>query len=148
MIPEMGRVAHINLRAFVQQLFGIESTRQEPKFGAWAALHGDYIRDVHSFISGNLINRRFAVTRRGFFGLVPSAAAEGDLYSILFGADTPFVLRATPSEIQYRLVGEGSLVSSQDTEQLDPFLYRVGSGIHAREDWVKWGLKEEYISIC
>lgn len=148
MTLETGRVAHINLRAFVQQLFGIESTQQERKFGAWAAMHGDYARGFHSFISGNLINRRFAVTRRGFFGLVPSAAAEGDLYSILFGADTPFVLRESPSESQHRLVGEGSLVSSQDTEQFDPFLYRVGSGIHAREDWVTWGLKEEYISLC
>lgn len=148
MIPETGKVTHINLKAFLQQLFGIESTQKERKFGVWAALHGDAARDIHSIISRNLINRRFAVTRRGFFGLVPGAAAEGDLYSVLFGADTPFVLRATASESQYRLVGEGSLVSSQDTEQLDPFLYRVGSGIHAREDWVTWGLKEEYISLC
>lgn len=147
-IPGTARVAHISLRSFLQQLFGTESTQREQKFGVWAASHGDHARDVHSLISRNLINRRFAVTRRGFFGLVPNAAAEGDLYSILFGAHTPFVLRATGLASHYKLAGEGSLVSSQDTAQLDPFLYRVGSGIHAREDWVTWGLEEEYISLC
>lgn len=148
MIPGTARVAHINLRTFLQQLFGVESTQREEKFGVWAASHGDHARDVHSLISRNLINRRFAVTRRGCFGLVPNAAAEGDLYSILFGAYTPFVLRVTGKEGHYKLAGEGFLVSSQDTAQLDPFLYRVGSGTHAREDWVTWGLKEEHISLC
>lgn len=141
--------AILNIGAFLQELFGVESIQQEPKFSSVSgALDNGDARKVHFVISRNLLNRRFAVTKRGFFGLVPSAAAKGDLYSVLFGADTPFVLRPTDFERHYRLVGEGSLVSSQNTGQHNPFLHRVGSGVRAREDWVDWGLKEEDIFLC
>lgn len=143
-----------NLRVFSQELFGVESVQREPKFAAVRGIldHG-HARNNLLNISSTVTNRKFAVTKRGLFGLVPSAAAEGDLYSVLFGADTPFVLRATSLEGHYKLVGEGSLVSSQDPRddypgEQGPFLYRVGSGIYAREDWIEWGLDEEDISLC
>lgn len=139
----------LNIGAFLQELFGVESVQQESKFSAVSdALDSGDARKVHLVISTTLLNRRFVVTKRGFIGLVPSAAAKGDLYSVLFGADTPFVLRPTDLERHYKLVGEGSLVSSQNTGQHNPFLYRVGRGVGAREDWVDWGLKEQDILLC
>ena len=138
----------LHLAAFLQELFGKECFQQEPKFsGDWGALENGDARKVHFVVARNVLNRKFVVTKRGFFGLAPGVAAEGDLYSVLFGADTPFVLRTTDHKEYYRLVGEGSLVSSQDTEKHYSLPYRMGSGTNAREDWTEWGLREEDILL-
>lgn len=139
----------LNIAAFLQELIGKESAQQEPKFSdAWGAVEDGDARKVHFVVARNVLNRKFVVTKRGLFGLAPGVVAEGDLYSVLFGADTPFILRTTDHKGCYRLLGEGSLVSSHDTERHDPLPYRMGSGIRTREDWLEWGLEEEDISLC
>ena len=52
-------------------------------------------------------NRRFFVTRRGFFGLGPSVLREGDICSVLFGGTVPFILRRKGTG--YLLLGEAYL---------------------------------------
>ena len=48
--------------------------------------------------SGGLINRRFCVTRRGHFGLVPARAQVCNLVCFLLGGDAPLVLRRDKSD--------------------------------------------------
>lgn len=67
--------------------------------------------------------RRFFVTKKGFFGLGPGAMQEGDHVAILLGADVPFVIREvcedrkdvetwkkenrpTPMDCKFQLIGE------------------------------------------
>jgi hypothetical protein len=54
--------------------------------------------------------RKFALTRDEFFAIVPDGTQPGDVVCIFFGAQTPFVLRASPksnaSPKGYQLVGE------------------------------------------
>jgi hypothetical protein len=52
------------------------------------------------------VGRAMFVTEKGFIGLAPWNAKEGDVVSVLFGGNTPFLLRKTFSEETYTLVGE------------------------------------------
>lgn len=58
---------------------------------------------VHMSCNGT----RIARTGRGLIGTVPRSARAGDLVCVLYGGQTPFVLRQDPSgEALYRLVGD------------------------------------------
>jgi len=50
-------------------------------------------------------NRKLAVTRKGYFGLVPKESQPRDVVCVLFGAKTPFVLRPHKNGAFF-LVGE------------------------------------------
>lgn len=63
--------------------------------------------EVESLLSSSLQytkRRRFAMTSRGYYGLVPAKATPGDEIAILKGANYPFVLRAQGQS--WKLVGE------------------------------------------
>ena len=69
--------------------------------------------------------RAFAVTEKGYIGLVPSGAMPGDLLCLFFGASVPFVLRPRAdcrdgaSSGTYSLVGEAYIHGIMDGEALD-----------------------------
>lgn len=70
-----------------------EGTRPEPLFNDL----------VHMSCNGTRIMR----TKRGFIGTVPRLAKKGDVVCVLYGGQTPFILR--PSESRpglYRLIGD------------------------------------------
>ncbi len=52
------------------------------------------------------VGRAMFVTSKGFIGLAPWNAQQGDVVSVLFGTCTPFILRKTTGEEKYALVGE------------------------------------------
>jgi hypothetical protein len=61
---------------------------------------------VRSLLRG----RQFAITREGWFGLVPAAAREGDICFVVVGMRTPLILRSVPdTEGYYQLIGEAYL---------------------------------------
>ena len=68
------------------------------------------------------IGRRFFVTDKGYFGLAPHFATEGDLVCVLFGARVPFVLRPCMSEEgkprRFKLVGPAYLEGAMIGEAL------------------------------
>lgn len=51
-------------------------------------------------------NRRFCVTRGGYFGLIPAGAQVGDLVCLLLGGDAPVVLRRDESDGLYIYIGD------------------------------------------
>jgi Heterokaryon incompatibility protein (HET) len=57
-------------------------------------------------------NRRFTITDRGAFGLVPANAYVGDVIMVLYGASVPVVLRKLESS--YWLVGESYIHGAMD----------------------------------
>ncbi|RYP15309.1 hypothetical protein DL765_005790 [Monosporascus sp. GIB2] len=52
------------------------------------------------------IARSFAITDRGYYGLVPRISKPGDVCCWLHGANVPFVLRAQDADHNFRLIGE------------------------------------------
>ncbi|PVH88832.1 HET-domain-containing protein [Cadophora sp. DSE1049] len=59
-----------------------------------------YLRLVEDYCS----ERQFFITRKGYMGLGPKGILPGDTVCILFGGDTPYVLRETES--CWKFVGE------------------------------------------
>ncbi|KAF2191691.1 HET-domain-containing protein [Zopfia rhizophila CBS 207.26] len=55
-----------------------------------------------------LNGRRFCITRKGHFCLLPPTASEGDLICVLLGGEVPYVLRCIDNQGQnfYTMVGE------------------------------------------
>lgn len=101
---------------------------------------------VHNLVIEMCNNRKFSITERGYFGLVPRVAQKGDLCCIVFGAKTPFVLRKTTAAGEYRLAGEAyitgkELVSKGGGEGF------VMLGDQMSKDWVLWDLEEENIIL-
>jgi hypothetical protein len=94
---------------------------------------------AHGAFRERLSGRKVVLTERGYFGLAPNIAQEGDLCAIIFGTRTPFLLRKDEPSGGYKILGEmyvesksGGLLGREDE---DPFL---GS-----KDWIYWGLKEQ-----
>jgi hypothetical protein len=52
-----------------------------------------------------LTNKRFYLTYKGYIGFGPPEVQKGDVVCLIFGANSPFVLRKVHGD-QYRLVGE------------------------------------------
>lgn len=60
--------------------------------------------------SGDLEGRRMMTTKKGYLGLCPESAKEGDQVFIIDGCQTPMVLRRAPAnEDGYELIGECSM---------------------------------------
>jgi hypothetical protein len=54
-----------------------------------------------------LINRRFIVTQKGYYGLAPPTAREGDSCCVIFGTKTPFIVRPVAGlPNHYKFIGE------------------------------------------
>lgn len=66
--------------------------------------YGEYLRRIRSVCA----HRALGVTNKGYIGLVPWNAGEGDFVCILQGGKTPFVLRPIVSEGSevFKVVGE------------------------------------------
>jgi hypothetical protein len=108
----------------------------------------------HKWMSDLLANRRFIFTKRGYYGLAPSATQKDDVCCIIIGAKSPFILRRTGKEGYYRVVGEvympgnklgyNSLSTTQEED--DKIAYQLGE-VGCR-DWEEYGLKEQNIHLC
>ncbi|EPE29820.1 hypothetical protein GLAREA_00980 [Glarea lozoyensis ATCC 20868] len=64
--------------------------------------YGEYVRRIRKACA----RRALYVTSKGYIGLAPWNAREGDLVCIFKGGKTPFLLRLPPAGSVYQLVGE------------------------------------------
>lgn len=147
--PEDMDAMILNLGAFLLSLFGQDFVQNEPRlrFHRGRLEHGDD-QKVIEVMRPRIHNRKFVVTTRGYFGLVPGVAAQGDLCSIVFGTATPFILRKTNLSGHYKLLGESHFVSAGETAEDDPIPYSLGCGARSREDWLEWDVDEQEIFLC
>lgn len=64
--------------------------------------YGEYLRRIHRACA----HRALCVTKKGYIGLAPWNAREGDEIAVVNGGRTPYVLRRNQGMGQYMLVGE------------------------------------------
>ncbi|QDS71202.1 hypothetical protein FKW77_010275 [Venturia effusa] len=64
-------------------------------------------------------NRRFVITERGYLGLAPEQAKQGDMVAILYGGELPMILRAIDESGEYQFVGESYVHGLMSGEALD-----------------------------
>jgi len=82
----------------------------EPMAGANA-------HEYRQSIGMTVTNRSFIVTEEGAVGLAPGMTRVGDVVMVIAGANTPFVLRPLPEEMQrFALVGEAYVHGVMDGE--------------------------------
>jgi hypothetical protein len=77
------------------------------------------LEDLRVSFTAALRNRRFAVSERGYFGLVPRGTVAGDRVCVLEGINVPFVLRKAPEENAFELVGECYVHGIMEGEAID-----------------------------
>ncbi|KAF1964026.1 HET-domain-containing protein [Bimuria novae-zelandiae CBS 107.79] len=77
-----------------------------------------------------LNGRRFCITRKGRFCLLPPTASKGDLICILLGGEVPYVLRRIDNQSQdyYTMVGECYVHGIMDGEAISDILERKDVG--------------------
>ncbi|KAG8533932.1 uncharacterized protein KY384_001673 [Bacidia gigantensis] len=69
--------------------------------------------------------RRFAITQRGYMGLVPSLTQPGDTIALILGSSVPFVLRPNPptrhvqGKETTKLIGDAYIHGIMDGEGMD-----------------------------
>jgi hypothetical protein len=83
-------------------------------------------RDMTKRIYKASVGRAMFVSSKGFIGLAPWNAEQGDVISVLFGGCTPYILRKVPGKEQYTLVGEAYVYGIMGGELFD------GKMSHAR----------------
>lgn len=86
--------------------------------------------EAHHFlerVSNCAYERRFCITKQGFMGMVPPKTETGDVVSIIFGCQTPYILRgirdkapgARSASNTYRLIGECYMHGMMDGEMME-----------------------------
>jgi hypothetical protein len=100
----------------VQEALNVSLSRDAAAFGRFANMSGPQTRE-----------RRFAITERGYMGMIPPYSEIGDVVFIIPGAQVPFLLRCkegtddgldVPSEKKWQLVGESYFQGMMDGEML------------------------------
>ncbi|XPS76498.1 hypothetical protein M3J09_008550 [Ascochyta lentis] len=104
---------------------------------------------VHAFIQEHVEGKNFMLTERGYMGLGPAIAQEGDMCGIIFGCSMPCILRKTEQSNRYRFIGRCFALGNQTYETLDGYtscVYTLGST--NSKEWVDWDVEEQDIYLC
>lgn len=84
---------------------------------------GRTYQEVRHALRRAVRNRRLCVTEKGYLGLVPRQARQGDRVCVLVGCHVPFVVREEadggPEERRFRLVGECYVHGVMDGEVME-----------------------------
>jgi hypothetical protein len=83
----------------------------------------DETRRVKELVEKTVMNRVLCVTEKGYMGLVPYEAKIGDQIVVLFGGNTPFLLRESDEDVhgerRWLLVGECYVHGFMDGEAIN-----------------------------
>ncbi|KAF5873533.1 putative heterokaryon incompatibility protein [Botrytis fragariae] len=77
---------------------------------------GQTFQEVREAMKYVLKNRRWGITRKGYFGLFPRYAEERDIVYVMDGCNVPYLLREVDGENRFRLVGECYVFGIMDGE--------------------------------
>jgi hypothetical protein len=100
-------------------------------------------------VKGYTHNRKIVLTERGYLGLAPAMARQGDSCGIIFGCTTPCVLRAASMKDSYMYLGATYIVGEDHWQTSDGrvvFSEILGS-VHSK-DWADWDVEEKDIRLC
>lgn len=108
---------------------------------------------VHNWVKRYVDNRKVIQSTRGYLGLAPGIARRGDICCIIFGCNTPFVLRRTERPGYYKILGSMRMCGRQigieariDDENERSYFYPFGSS--RSKEWTEWEVEERDIWLC
>ncbi|UPX12598.1 uncharacterized protein EKO05_0003140 [Ascochyta rabiei] len=104
---------------------------------------------VQNWIKAHVHSKRLFLTERGYMGLSPAVAQEGDMCGIIFGCTLPCILRKTSQEHHFKFIGPCSILGQQTYVTLDGYTnYGHILGSDDSKDWVDWDIGEQDIYLC
>lgn len=107
----------------------------------------NFYSQAHQYM---ILNRLF-LTGRGYIGQAKHLVEAGDIVAVIFGCKTPYILRETGTEGQYKVVGE-ALVAGKECwrdENDGGRMSLVQLGSDDSKDWVDWDdVEEQDIDLC
>ena len=74
------------------------------------------VRKWYTYMSMATTGRKFFISEEGWLGLAPSNSAPGDRIVLLEGGKTPFILRPTHVEGQFKILGDAYVHGIMDGE--------------------------------
>jgi hypothetical protein len=104
-------------REFAEEMENVLTETEVKAQGREAAMM--VMRQVFLWNSNRIMcctGRRFCVTEKGFMAMVPPGTREGDLLVVLYGLNTPFVVRGVEGSERVRIVGEAYVHGMMDGE--------------------------------
>ncbi|KAF1915577.1 hypothetical protein BDU57DRAFT_518621 [Ampelomyces quisqualis] len=114
----------------------------------WLAKDGT-IDLFHHTVKGYTHNRKLILTKRGYIGLAPAVAQEGDLCGILFGCTTPCILRVSRTANSYKYLGAAYVVGRYHWQTTDGrVVFSEILGAKDSKEWMLWGIAEQDITLC
>ncbi|EAT87824.1 hypothetical protein HBI56_118160 [Parastagonospora nodorum] len=123
--------------------------RQHSKGDSIMAETDDTIDLYFDKVRSRVHNRRIVLTQRGYLGLAPLPAREGDSCALIFGCAKPCLLRKAEQDLSYQLIGATTLIGKDWYEEEDggvSFMDTLGED-DSRE-WVDWDVEEQDIYLC
>jgi hypothetical protein len=103
----------------------------------------------HDTLKNYTHNRKLVLTKRGYMGLAPVVAKKGDACGILFGCNTPCILRASSKSNHYQYLGAAYVVGRDhwETEEGRVVFTEILGSEHSK-DWADWDVEEQDILLC
>ena len=103
------------------------------------------VKTVHQQFVAPSHRRSFMVLDGGHYGLAPGIAMEGDICAVIFGTQSPFILRKTDEDNHYKLVGGAWVLSKHTLEGYGHIRMSIDPDY---DDWLEVGAEEQDIYIC
>lgn len=119
--------------AVLEKLFppAMFSSKNDPRKTAGAEDRSQPAKEIRESVwlqaaGQNATNRKFAVTKQGHFVMAPPTVRRGDLLCVLFGGETPYVLRrlsgnGESGQALYQFVGEAYTYGLMKGEAMEMF---------------------------
>lgn len=100
-------------------------------------------------VKGYTHGRKIIVTKRGYMGLAPAIARQGDLCGILFGCTTPSILRPTNREDHFKYLGATYILGKAHffAPNGQAIFLEILGGVDSK-DWMEWDVEEQDIYLC
>jgi hypothetical protein len=103
----------------------------------------------HNTVKGYTHNRKIIVTKHGYMGLAPGTTQKEDICSIVFGCNTPCILRALGHESKYKYLGPTYMIGQDHWINLQGrVVFSDILGTEQSKDWTEWDIEEQDILLC
>jgi hypothetical protein len=76
------------------------------------------VQPLKTLIDVTVSKRQFIITRHGLMGMASGGVQQGDLVTVLLGADMPYVLRPPREAGSWKLIGESYVHGMMNGEAL------------------------------
>lgn len=103
----------------------------------------------HDTAKGYTHGRKLMITERGYMGLAPATTKKGDACGIIFGCNTPCILRGTSQMDYYQYLGATYVVGRDHWKTSDGrVVFSEILGSVESKGWTDWGVEEQDIYLC